>query len=52
MLNEKLQIMIDKETTKDGLNMKKLVTSMAFHSTQVITPKMNYIPMGQHTQMK
>jgi hypothetical protein len=26
--------------------MKKLVTSMAFHSTQVGTPKTNYIPMG------
>jgi hypothetical protein len=26
--------------------MKKLVTSMASHSTQVGTPKTNYIPMG------
>jgi hypothetical protein len=46
MLNEKLQIMIDKETTKDVLVLHEKTCDMAFHSTQVGTPRTNYIPMG------
>jgi len=43
MLDEKLQIMIDKETTKDVLVLHEKTCD---HSTQVGTPKTNYISMG------
>ncbi len=46
MLNEKLQIMIDKETTKDVLVLHEKTCDMAFNSTQVGTPRTNYVPMG------
>lgn len=46
MLNEKLQIVIDKETTKDVLVLHEKTCDMAFNSTQVGTPRTNYVPMG------